>query len=252
MFCRLVRPPVRAPADTPALEMDHRLSARPETPEERQGPPGLLGRPLRTCRGATHPAGYDPPSPLLLFEKIYGEDHCCLQDFLTLGHPEQLVFEAVPTAHTLACLRQRPPRCRDRRQARYRPGGLTRGRAGFAPAGRLTKFHGVIASSNPNRPTGPGRTGDSACVSDPRWSRNGVSNPSGSPAGRDQGSPAGGMRFRIARFLEPARPAETIGCRGEANRFRLRLLLTPSRPTPSGNPRTAPPESGHRGASVVK
>ncbi len=37
-------------------------------------------------------------------------------------------------------------------------GGLTPGRAGFAPAGRNTKFHGGIASSNSLRPTGPGRT----------------------------------------------------------------------------------------------
>jgi hypothetical protein len=32
------------------------------------------------------------------------------------------------------------------------------GRAGFAPAGRKTKFHGLIASSIPQRPAGPGRT----------------------------------------------------------------------------------------------
>ncbi len=38
-------------------------------------------------------------------------------------------------------------------------GGLTLGRAGFPPAGRQTKLHGVIAeSSNPNRPAVPSRT----------------------------------------------------------------------------------------------
>jgi hypothetical protein len=36
-------------------------------------------------------------------------------------------------------------------------GGLTPGRAGFAPAGRQTKFHEVIASSIPLRPAEPGR-----------------------------------------------------------------------------------------------
>jgi hypothetical protein len=36
-----------------------------------------------------------------------------------------------------------------RRKACYRPGGLTLGRAGFAPAGRHTKFHEGIATSNP-------------------------------------------------------------------------------------------------------
>jgi len=37
-------------------------------------------------------------------------------------------------------------------------GGLTLGQTGFAPAGRQTKFHGVIASSNSLRPATPGRT----------------------------------------------------------------------------------------------
>ena len=37
-------------------------------------------------------------------------------------------------------------------------GELTLRRTGFAPAGRLTKFHGLIASSIPLRPAGPGRT----------------------------------------------------------------------------------------------
>jgi hypothetical protein len=38
------------------------------------------------------------------------------------------------------------------------PGGLTPGRAGLAPAGQLTKFHGGIATSYPLRPALPGRT----------------------------------------------------------------------------------------------
>jgi len=41
------------------------------------------------------------------------------------------------------------------------PGGLTPGRAGFAPAGRRTKFHEVIAYFIPPRPAFPGRTGNS-------------------------------------------------------------------------------------------
>jgi len=86
LFVRLTRWPGRAPANARASEMDHRLSVIPETPEERQGPPGLLGRPLPACRGATHPAGHDHALPLLLFEKIYGEA-VVLQDFLTPGHP---------------------------------------------------------------------------------------------------------------------------------------------------------------------
>lgn len=44
----------------------------------------------------------------------------------------------------------RRPRCRDRRKPRYRPGGLTSNRAGFAPAGRHTKFQKVIADLLPS------------------------------------------------------------------------------------------------------
>jgi hypothetical protein len=53
LFCRLCRRPTHAPANAPVSEMDHRLSVTPVSPEERQGPPGLLDCPLPTRRGAT-------------------------------------------------------------------------------------------------------------------------------------------------------------------------------------------------------
>ena len=61
-------------------------------------------------------------------------------------------------AHTLACLRFADPVTETVARLTTGSGGLTPGRAGFAPAGRQTKFHEVIASSNPNRPALPGRT----------------------------------------------------------------------------------------------
>jgi hypothetical protein len=51
-------------------------------------------------------------------------------------------------------------RYRRRRQARYRPERAHPGQAGFAPAGRHTRFRQVIASLTPPRPALPGRTED--------------------------------------------------------------------------------------------
>ena len=65
-------------------------------------------------------------------------------------------FEAAnPTAHTLACLRFAGLVTETVARLATGSGELTLGRAGFAPAGRHTKFHGVIAPSNPLRPTAP-------------------------------------------------------------------------------------------------
>jgi hypothetical protein len=63
-----------------------------------------------------------------------------------------------PLAHTCAC--RRLAGLISGTVARLAPGSgrLTLGRAGFAPAGRRTKLHEGIASSNPIRPAGPGRT----------------------------------------------------------------------------------------------
>ncbi len=41
-----------------------------------------------------HPAGYDPSSPLLLFEKIYGEVAIAFAQNRTLGFRKVIVFEA--------------------------------------------------------------------------------------------------------------------------------------------------------------
>jgi len=136
--------------------MDHRLSVGPETPEERQGPPGLLGRPLRACRGALAARrllphfGLDLSSPLLLFEKIHGEDAIAFTPNRTLGIRNETTFEA-----------KYPRPTRSRAYASPIPlprpsQGSLPARAGSPLAGRdlhpldsESKFHEVIAPPFP-------------------------------------------------------------------------------------------------------
>ncbi len=94
-----------------------------------------------------HPAGRDPSLPLLLFEKIDGEIAVAFREFRPLDIRDGYSFRGhVPTAHTLACLRFADLVAETVARLATGSGGLTPGRAGFAPAGRHTKFHGVIAS----------------------------------------------------------------------------------------------------------
>ena len=57
---------------------------------------------------------------------------------------------ACPMAHLLACRRFAALVSKTSARLATGSGGLTLGRAGCAPAGRQTKFHEGIASSNPN------------------------------------------------------------------------------------------------------
>jgi hypothetical protein len=64
----------------------------------------------------------------------------------TLGIRNEYSFRSpLPTAHTLACLRFAGPVTETVARLTTGSGGLTLRRAGFAPAGRRTKFQGVIA-----------------------------------------------------------------------------------------------------------
>ncbi len=93
-----------------------------------------------------HPAGRALSSPLLLFEKIHGEVAMAFAKNRTLGIRDEYSFRGhLPTAHTLACLRFAGRVTETVARLATGSGGLTFGRAGFSPAGRLTKFHGVIA-----------------------------------------------------------------------------------------------------------
>ena len=150
LFCRLSRRPARAPANALASEMDYRLSVRPETPEERQGPPGLLGRPLPACRGATPRRTRPSPRPYFPWEDPRRGRHR-LHGKQNARHPEWHSFRGhVPTAHTLACLRFAGPVTDDRRKARYRLG-----RAHPWPGGirtRWTTNRNFMESSHPPIP----------------------------------------------------------------------------------------------------
>jgi hypothetical protein len=65
-------------------------------------------------------------------------------------HPEWHGFLGrIPTAHSLACLRIADPVTETVARLATGSGGLTPGRAGFAPAGRRIKFHEVIAPPFP-------------------------------------------------------------------------------------------------------
>ncbi len=132
VLCR----PRRLPRTHGASETDHRLSARPGCFEERGGPPGFLGRPLRARHGRT-PRRIRP----LLAPTSLREDprrgRRCLQGKQNPRHPERHSFRGRnPTAHTLACLRFAGPVAETVARLTTGSGGLTPGRAGFAPAGR--------------------------------------------------------------------------------------------------------------------
>ena len=63
---------------------------------------------------------------------------------------ERYFVAATPPAHSLACLRIDDPVTAAAARLATGVGGLAPHRTGFAPAGRQTEFHGVIASSLPS------------------------------------------------------------------------------------------------------
>ena len=143
----LSRPRVHPPTRS-ALEMGHRISVGPGRFEERRGPPGFLGRPLRACHGRTPRRIRSPPRP------PGGRVVIAFRTASTLGIRDGHRFRGrSPTAHALACLRFAGLVAETVARLATDPGGLTPGRAGFAPAGRQTRFHEVNAYSIPPRPT---------------------------------------------------------------------------------------------------
>jgi len=137
-----------------ASETGHRLSVKPGFVEEGRGPPRLRDRPLRTCHGRTPRRIPSSPCPKLPQGIVVA-----FRQNRTLGIREDERFRGrSPTARTFACLRFADPISESGARLAPGSGGRTLGRAGCAPAGRCTKFHGGIASSTPLRPTGPGRT----------------------------------------------------------------------------------------------
>ena len=83
-----------------------------------------------------HFAEHDFSLPLLLFEEIYGEIAIAFTQNRTLGIRNGYSFRShVPTAHTLVRLRFADPIAETVARLTTGSGGLTPGRAGFAPAG---------------------------------------------------------------------------------------------------------------------
>jgi len=154
-------------------ESGHRVPVAPELYEEERGPPRLPGRPLRACRGRTPRRIQACPRP------DHGQALVAFEQFSTLGIRDGINFEAAyPTAHALACLRFAGDVTVTVARLATGSGGLTLGRAGFAPAGRLTKFHGDIASSYSLRPAVPGRT-ETLILAEPADRRRSRNTPAG-------------------------------------------------------------------------
>src|SRR5262245_24787602 len=93
-----------------------------------------------------HPARYTP----LLAPKTFPQgDVGAFEYNRTLGIRKDERFRGrMPLARTFVCLRIACRVSTTGARLATGSGGLTLGRAGFAPAGRHTKFHGDIASSN--------------------------------------------------------------------------------------------------------
>ena len=123
-------------------------------PEEKPGSPRFLGRPLPACRGRT-PRRMRHPLATFLCRRCRRR----LQDKQNPGHPGRHSFRGrIPTAHTLAFLRIAGRVAAPVARLATGWGGSPLRRTGFAPAGRRTEFHGLIASPTPFGPAFPGRT----------------------------------------------------------------------------------------------
>ena len=119
----------------------HRVPVAPVSLVDRRGSPRLLGRPLRACRGQA-------PRRVRRSLALAAGSAVAFRLVQPLGTRDPVIFSRLHT--------RRPTRSRayaspstvagDRCKARYRPAGLGLGRAGFAPAGRRTEFHELIAA----------------------------------------------------------------------------------------------------------
>jgi len=113
---------------------------------EKRGPPRSLGRPDVARAMVVHPAG--SASALALLRSVRRS----LRVKRAPSAPGMFIdfVAAFPTAHALARLRFAGFVADSVARLATGSGGLTPGRAGFAPAGQLTEFHDVIASIDPS------------------------------------------------------------------------------------------------------
>jgi hypothetical protein len=139
-------PTTRAPANVSCVG-DHSPALRQAGLESRRGE-GLPGYEavLFVRAIVVHPAGYHSLLAHLRRESLLPSLYSGM-----LGIRKKLKFRGrSPTARTFACLRIAGLVSKTGARLATGSSGLTLGRAGFAPAGRRTKFHEGIASSNPN------------------------------------------------------------------------------------------------------
>ena len=125
---RRTAPPPRTDA-TPEIFLP-RLPVSRLCPEEKRGDPRCLGHPLHACRGQRPRRVRTAPRP------SRGAVAIAFKLCETLGTRHLCQFRGyLPTAHTLAYLRIAGPVTGPGARLATGPGGLTPGRAGFAPAG---------------------------------------------------------------------------------------------------------------------
>ena len=114
-----------------ASETGHRLSVKPGSVEERRGPPRLRGRPLRACHGRT-PRRIRPLLAHFAQRALLPSSNSA-----PWASGKMIGFGAAcPMARTFACLRIAEAISDAGARLATGSGGLTLGRAGFAPAGR--------------------------------------------------------------------------------------------------------------------
>jgi hypothetical protein len=105
------------------------------------------------------PCFQTPPGVLTARPLLVRGQHRRPQVALHPGHPVSGSFRGqLNTAHLLACLRIAGVVTSTVARLASGVGGLALRRAGLSPAGQQTRFHEVIAASNPPRPAFPGRT----------------------------------------------------------------------------------------------
>ena len=143
----LLRRPRVLPRTRGASETGHRLSARPDLFEEKQGPPGLLGRPLRARHGQNTPPVRHLLAPTPHFEEINGDGVVAFTENRTLGIRNVIVFEAVPPWLTRSRAYASPTPLPTPSQGSLPAwtGSPLAGRD-LHPLDDESKFHGVIAS----------------------------------------------------------------------------------------------------------
>jgi hypothetical protein len=116
------------------------FSVAPEIVEESEGLPGAWA--VLFLRAVVQ----DPARCESLLAHLTETTAIAFRQCESLGTRNVPLFEAKLTAHTLAYLRIASRVTATGARLATGSGGLTLGRAGFAPAGRQTKFHGDIAS----------------------------------------------------------------------------------------------------------